>query len=1059
MKYLISFAIALTTALASGNPAASNHGKVVTKEGVRNPHLGAIVQHGSSNNPKVTITSPHGPVRVDTADGPVFINQIGPNEGRGEDGRGDPYPKCLLCHADIENVMKNMADMNLFCNFCHGGDPFGETIEDAHIFSDGTVDYNETNPPIDQDLEYQKFINPSNLRVVESTCGHCHPDHVVRVKKSLMATTAGHFAGGLYLNDVQDTKNSIYGNFAIEDTDGDVPIDEGAVESLIDLLIYTGGDPTKVSTHYAAVPSQACARCHLWSRGRGYRGAGEFENVDGTYRADGCAACHMMYSNTGLSESADMSISHTEGGHPKTHVISKQIPKEQCIHCHHRGARIGLSFTGRAQMPPRLPSGPGVPGTTDELFNKNYHYTVDDTNPQDVHSEAGMHCIDCHTDNGIHGDGNIYGHMDQATKIECQTCHGMPTSEPTLRDNDGISLTNVVQKLNGDFVLTSKVDGVEHTIPTAIQIVKNNPKAACAMNDNHLKADGGLECYSCHTSWLPNCFGCHFERDETQMGLNYVTGAYEVGKVTTNNKIFEALRHFSLGGNSEGRIAPYIVGCHPIADVTAPDGSKILDFVMPVTSNGLSGLGHNPVQPHTVRGAGEVRTCAECHRSPTSLGLGSGLFSIARNSIYSAGGSGARIYDRYADPDMPVPDGNLLVEDTPLSIASKPDVVEGTADYLYVAQGNSGLLIYDRNDINPDETVMVLPVTDAIDVARGARYLYVVDAGVGVSIYDNDSLETTQLAATVSIPNAQRVVPWGIYLFVPSMNDGLVIVNIADNTAPYIAATVDNIVAADVFVFSHYQIGNDFAVRAYVADPTFGVHVVDLLPDIEFPLLVNSIDTGGAVAVDVYTRWVLANEVEPSREHDYLYVCERENGLSIYDITNPDGIYYVSQVNLGGLVVDVEVVSQLAPPGVDDYAVVANADFGLQMVDVSDPLNPIEIGTVPDANGINRVFVEVQQMDKFLSEQGGDVKENSHPFINTLTREDIVRILSAPIDCEEATCPTDVDGDGQTGINDLLVAIDQWGACYGPCSADVDGDGFVGIDDLLAIVGGWGLCE
>ena len=1059
MKYLISFAIALTTALASGNPAASNHGKVVTKEGVRNPHLGAIVQHGSSNNPKVTITSPHGPVRVDTADGPVFINQIGPNEGRGEDGRGDPYPKCLLCHADIENVTKNMAGMNLYCDFCHGGDPFGETIEDAHIFSDGTVDYNETNPPIDQDLEYQKFINPSNLRVVHNTCGMCHPDHVVRVKKSLMATTAGHFAGGLYLNDVQDTKNSIYGNFAIEDTDGDVPIDEGAVESLIDLLIYTGGDPTKVSTHYAAVPSQACARCHLWSRGRGYRGAGEFENVDGTYRADGCAACHMMYSNTGLSESADMSISHTEGGHPKTHVISKQIPKEQCIHCHHRGARIGLSFTGRAQMPPRLPSGPGVPGTTDELFNKNYHYTVDDTNPQDVHSEAGMHCIDCHTDNGIHGDGNIYGHMDQATKIECQTCHGMPTSEPTLRDNDGISLTNVVQKLNGDFVLTSKVDGVEHTIPTAIQIVKNNPKAACAMNDNHLKADGGLECYSCHTSWLPNCFGCHFERDETQMGLNYVTGAYEVGKVTTNNKIFEALRHFSLGGNSEGRIAPYIVGCHPIADVTAPDGSKILDFVMPVTSNGLSGLGHNPVQPHTVRGAGEVRTCAECHRSPTSLGLGSGLFSIARNSIYSAGGSGARIYDRYADPDMPVPDGNLLVEDTPLSIASKPDVVEGTADYLYVAQGNSGLLIYDRNDINPDETVMVLPVTDAIDVARGARYLYVVDAGVGVSIYDNDSLETTQLAATVSIPNAQRVVPWGIYLFVPSMNDGLVIVNIADNTAPYIAATVDNIVAADVFVFSHYQIGNDFAVRAYVADPTFGVHVVDLLPDIEFPLLVNSIDTGGAVAVDVYTRWVLANEVEPSREHDYLYVCERENGLSIYDITNPDGIYYVSQVNLGGLVVDVEVVSQLAPPGVDDYAVVANADFGLQMVDVSDPLNPIEIGTVPDANGINRVFVEVQQMDKFLSEQGGDVKENSHPFINTLTREDIVRILSAPIDCEEATCPTDVDGDGQTGINDLLVAIDQWGACYGPCSADVDGDGFVGIDDLLAIVGGWGLCE
>lgn len=1052
-------ALILFSSIVMANPSGSKHGKVLTKEGVRNPHLGAVVQHGTSGNPKVTITSPHGPVRVDTADGPVFINQIGPDEGRGADGRGDPYPRCLLCHADIENVTKNMAGMNLYCDFCHGGDPFGETIEDAHVFPDGTVEYNETNPPLDQDLEYQKFLNPSNLRIVETTCGMCHPDHVVRVKKSLMATTAGHFAGGLYLNDVVQSKTPTYGNFAIEDTDGDVPTELGAVESLIDLLIYTGGDPTKVSTHYAAVPSQACARCHLWSRGRGYRGAGEFANVDGTYRADGCAACHMMYSNSGLSESADLSIDHTEGGHPRTHVISKEIPSEQCIHCHHRGARIGLNFTGRAQMPPRLPSGPGVPGTTDERFNKNYHYTVDDTNPQDVHAAAGMHCIDCHTDNGIHGDGNIYGHMDQATKIECRTCHGLPNTPPTLIDNDGISLTNVVQIPSGAYVLTSKVDGVEHTIPTTMNIVESNPMAACAMNDNHIKPEGGLECYSCHTSWLPNCFGCHFERDETQMGLNYVTGAYEVGKVTTNNKIFEALRHFSLGGNSEGKIAPYIVGCHPIADVTAPDGSKILDFVMPVTTNGLSGLGHNPVQPHTVRGAGEVRTCAECHRSPTSLGLGSGLFSIARNSIFSVGNSGARIYDRKADPDLPVPDGALQLEGTPEAITSKPNGVEGSADYIFVAQGLEGVAIYDRTTVTPDEAVEVIVDIDAIDVARGAQYLYVVDRGVGVRVYDNDEPNVATLVATVEIPNAVRVVPWGIYLFVTAMDDGLVIVNIADQTLPFVAATVQNIVAQDVFVFSHYQIGNEFAVRAYVADPSYGVHIIDLLPDIEYPQLVNSIQTGNAQAVDVYTRWLLATNDEPSREHDYLYVANGVDGLLIYDITHPDSVYFVSEVQLGGTVVDVELVSQLAPPGVDDYAVIANAEFGLQMVDTTDPLNPVDLGTVPDAEGVTRVFVEVQQMDKYLSEMGGEVKENSHPFINTLTRDDIVRILSASIDCEEETCQTDADGDGFTGVSDLLIAIDQWGACTDSCSADVDGDGFVGVEDLLSMVGAWGDCQ
>jgi hypothetical protein len=1013
------------------------------------PRTVAVHAH-SRENPKVVVDKTGNRVRVDRPEGTVWLRQV-------TDCGPDPYPGCLECHCDIENSTINMAGMELDCTFCHGGDPLAITKEAAHVASNGQVTYNQTVPPIDQDLDYQRFVNPSNLRSLDQTCGFCHLWEAIEIRESMMATAAGHYAGGLYQNNVVDTKTPVYGTFAVADTDGTVPTEKGAVESLLDLLIYSGGDPQQVATHFAAVPSQGCARCHLWSRGKGYQGA---VGADGTYRADGCAACHVVYANDGLSQTADASIDHEEPGHPINHVITKQVPTEQCVHCHHRGARIGLSFTGRAQMPPRLPSGPGVPGTTDVVFNGNYHYTVADTNPPDAHGAAGLQCIDCHTRLEVMGDGNIYGHMDQATKIECRTCHGLPGELPTMLDNDGQPLPNV-QDNGEDIVLTSKVTGAQHVVPIAMDVVSTNPNAACAMNDTHLKADGGLECYSCHSAWIPNCYGCHFERDEQQMGLNLMTGELEVGKVRTSNKIFETMRPFALGPNSEGRVAPYIVGCQPIADVTAANGDKILDFVMPVTTNGLSGLALNPVNPHTVRGAGEVRSCAECHRAPPSLGLGGGAYAIARVHAYTAGVSGVRLYDRDADPGQPVPDGAIPVVGTAHAIASQPNVVEGTADFVYVAQGVNGVAIHDRRPDAPLAPIASVGGIDAIDVSRAARYLYVVDAGVGVRIYDNDDPYVATLVATVPIPTAVRAVPWGIHLFVAAGAEGLVVVDIAEHTAPIVVGSVPGIDAVDVQLYAHYQAGPDFAVRAYVADPGYGVRIVDLLPDHAAPQLVGGLPLVGAVGLDAYTRWAPGFGGAPSREFDYLYIAAGAAGLHVYDMTDPDSVYGVAAMtNLGGSVADVDVASQLAPPGVDDYAVVANETLGLQVVDVTDPLDPVMLGTVPDSPGATRVLIEVQQMDRFIDEQGNPLKENSHPFTGVFTRADIVRILSASIDCETAPCPSDINGDGTVDVVDFLALLGAWGDCppAGECPSDINGNGTVDVIDFLALLAEWGPC-
>jgi hypothetical protein len=723
----------------------------------------------------------------------------------------------------------------------------------------------------------------------------------------------------------------------------------------------------------------------------------------------------MPYDNKGLSRSADESIDHGEPGHPMTHTITKANPTEQCLHCHHRGARICLSFTGRSQMPPRLPSGPGVPGTTDMKFNGNYHYVDEETNPRDIHFERGLDCIDCHTSKEIMGDHNIYGHMDQATRIDCVTCHGSPTSEPTLVDNDGDPLWNVWRNNDGRTAVKGKARNVpgseprlvptDNIAPRILDVVNPdsesyNPTAACAMDANHIKDEGGLECYACHTSWVPNCFGCHFERDETQMGLNLKTREYEVGKASTNNKMFVALRHFAMGPNRWGKIGPYIVGCHPIADVTAPDGSKILDFVMPSTANGKSGLAHQPVHAHTIRSVGEVRTCAECHRSPTTLGLGSGNYSVGRKHAYVATSGGVAIFDRNSDPTDPVALATLDAG-VPEAMATLPNVIDGKADYLYVAAGEDGLLIYDMRDGIPAAPVTTVDTVDAIDVSRVSRYLYVVVDGVGVNVYDNQDPSTVDLVATIPVPSAVRAVPWGIHLFVAAGPAGLVVADITDHQAPAIVATLGGMWAADVRPYAHFQMGNAFAVRAYVADSSYGVRVVDLLPDFDSPAVVAGLPVAGASGLDTYTRYVVADETTPSREHDYLYVAAGVNGLRIFDITAPDAIVPVAAVSLGGMAYDVDVASQMTPPGVDDYALVANGSFGLQVVDVTDPMNP-SLLTTASASGADRILVDVQQLDRFLDEQGNELKENSHPGVEPMTREEIVRILAADIstDCD-----------------------------------------------------------
>ncbi len=54
-------------------------------------------------------------------------------------------------------------------------------------------------------------------------------------------------------------------------------------------------------------------------------------------------------------------------------------------------------------------------------------------------------------------------------------------------------------------------------------------------------------------------------------------------------------------------------------------------------------------------------------------------------------------------------------------------------------------------------------------------------------------------------------------------------------------------------------------------------------------------------------------------------------------------------------------------------------------------------------------------------------------------------------------CTSDINTDGQTDVQDLLIIIGDWGAFKSP--ADVNQDGNVDVADVLLVISNWGPCE
>ncbi len=593
------------------------------------------------------------------------------------------------------------------CIVCHGGNPEGISAVDAHK---GTHPYFETHRgPKDF------YPNPSSVWINQHTCGMCHKEQVGTQFTSLMFTEAGKIQGTTWgFGGLQGYEHNV-ANMAVEEPAYHRQLGSAVYKKYMQKLREQ--EPQAFPTAMSALPEAPtlrevaenprlavytylraeCQRCHTGVKGH---------NAYGDYRGAGCASCHIPYSNKGLYEGNDPTINRKKPGKllvhtiqatrdAKVHLHGRQysgIPTKTCTACHNRGRRIGVSYEGlmeTAYSSPFMSNG----DPQQKLHKKNYIHLQ-----SDVHLKKGMVCQDCHTSGDLHSTGFLTGAIQGAVEIECQDCHGTTNQYPwELPIGYGDEITGPVPRTgeprgvadtvagylkkgwvapkHDGYLITARGNPMNNVVKDGKELIlysaggkdiRFKPLKTLA-DKNELSLEGkvamsqvgahmsNLECYACHATWAPQCYGCHVEIDYTDLNkkLDWVAVAKSHNDRSISTETMDAVNNFLISGkiteqrsylrwedpplvvNGEHRVSPAIPGCQTTVSVKGPDGKMLLlnhIFRIPHAEGsgdkGQLAIDMAPLFPHTTQK--EARKCESCHTNPKSMGYG-----ISEGKLYS----------------------------------------------------------------------------------------------------------------------------------------------------------------------------------------------------------------------------------------------------------------------------------------------------------------------------------------------------------------------------------------------------------------------------------------
>jgi hypothetical protein len=1032
---------------------------------------------------------------------------------------GQPSPACLTCHTGTEPMHRprrvagapdtpdepitaaNPKDREgLTCVDCHGGNGSGPaTVEAAHvhprnhkIWASAAHPQNSYAALNEESPEFVRFMNPSDFRIADATCGRCHSDRLNAMRTSVMSHNAMVHNAVFYNNGSREWKVPLYGetfdrNGSPALLSSHKPLSEaekkhGALEFLAphpEWEITKIKDPLRV----AEVNNPA-----LGTRGPGTDGriAAVYLNVlktrlndptlwflgpnkiGGDYRASGCAACHVVYANDrspwasaqfakfgnrGTTETGDAALKAAkekgEPGHPIYHRLELSVPASQCLVCHyHQGDGAIGTYTGRiwwdretdadavtqagalpdygspdysrggktmenmADHNAELPYDPTsqvrpTAGSQANLDDPRYQQTqfsdfhahgwnfmnvykrdakghlrdsfnqvIPETDPdkwkkaihlRDIHLEKGMQCIDCHTSQDLHGDGNIYGQMTDYIEIRCVDCHGtvakradLLTSGHSWQRNDlrqamtpwldpadperKRRLPRFYERDGRLYQRSMMVYGLDWQVKQVTDIVDPNmpdysPKAAYAKlvrQDGvvHFGADRSdvahnyekMECASCHSAWQTTCSGCHLPLDlNVRSKDKHYADEFSRGYAPYNQQAVRVDSFFlGIGTTNHGnKVTPFRPASSVIVSAYDRNRNNVVHQQPLISSPGFSNEAVTPHPPHTVR-TKETRQCTDCHLSQSNDNNAklSMLLGFGANSL------------------------NFM----------------GT--YAFVAEQGKGVTA-----VQVAEGIEPQPVI-------GSRFYAVTNSGKA----NRFEAEGRRLKTAYSrrAPTVQALTVRGEYLLAAEGRNGLKVYDIARIN--------DKSAAQRIVQAVNSRLGERMAVPS--RDATF-VHLPSSLP----------VHVGGEkleLNRNMGLEEIRKVNGEQALETLYRYalVTDREEGLILVDVdtltdANPENNRLTRGVtfNPGGKLVGARMVKNLG-----HYAYVVSEKTGLSVVDLEQPLAPRLVYQSAPGELSGARAIELQFRYAFVLDRDGlkvfDVTDKERPvrMVSALVR-------------------------------------------------------------------------